>query len=93
VNKPPSPGFTLSDIQQFDDMRNGSSNPFGKCTESLTTLVPPGVKEKFTALAVMKSGGVSEYLREIVMREILGEFELTRLQSQPRRGRAGMSDE
>lgn len=69
-------------------MRNGgllsrpaASNAFGKCTEPLSTLVPAEIKEKFTALAVMKSGGVSEYLRDLVMREVLGEFQLVKLQA------------
>ncbi len=59
--------------------RSGESNPFGKCSEELKTVVPPEIKERFVALAVIKAGGQSEYLRELVMREVLGEFEIMRL--------------
>lgn len=59
--------------------RSGESNPFGKCTEAVKTLLPPEIKERFVALAVIKAGGESEYLREIIMEKVVGEFELMRL--------------
>lgn len=73
--------------------RSGESNPFGKCTESLSTLVPEQIKERFTALAVMKAGGASEYLRELVMREVIGEFELMRIKATRAKGTLGMAEE
>lgn len=58
--------------------RSGNSCPLGKCTEPLKTLVPVEIKERFLAIAKFK-GGESEYLRELVMRDVLGSFELVRL--------------
>jgi hypothetical protein len=61
--------------------RSGQSNPFGKCTEQVKTWLPPVIKEKFLALAIIKAGGESEYLRQIVMEKVCGEFELMRLRN------------
>jgi hypothetical protein len=84
-------GRALDDVPAFS--RSGSSNPLGKCTAQLSCLVPEEVKERFTALAVMKSGGVSEYLRDIVMREVMGEFELMRLKANGRSVRSAIAEE
>ena len=69
----------MSDDPLFS--RSGHSNELGKCTAQLSTLVPDEIKERFTALAVIKAGGTSEYLRDLVMREVFGEFEMTRMKA------------
>jgi len=52
--------------------RAGSSNPFGKCTEEIKTLVPYEVKEGFARLANDNGMTPSEFMRELVMVRVLG---------------------
>ena len=52
--------------------RSGTSNPFGKCTEEVKTLVPFEIKEGFARLAHEHGVSPSEYLREIVMVNVVG---------------------
>lgn len=73
--------------------RSGTSSPFGKCDEPLQTWVPLEIKEKFTALALMKAGSSSEYLRDIVMEKVVGEYELIRLRATREKGSSGNSAE
>ena len=64
------------DIPAFS--RNGETLPEGKSSTELKTWIPEIVAEDFTALAVMKGKRPSEYLREVVMRHLYGEFETAR---------------
>lgn len=66
--------------------RSGESSPFGKCDEPLQTWVPAEIKEKFIALAVIKGGSGSEYLRDMVIREVVGEFERVRIKATRTKG-------
>lgn len=52
--------------------RSGSSCSFGKCTDELKTMVPEEVKAQFTALAVINSTTVSEYLRDLCIAHVYG---------------------
>jgi hypothetical protein len=52
--------------------RSGTSNHFGKCTEELKTLLPFEIKEGFARIAHEHGMSPSEYLREIVMLNVLG---------------------
>lgn len=52
--------------------RSGISNPFGKCTEELKTLLPFEIKEGFARIAHEHGVSPSEYLREIVMVNVIG---------------------
>lgn len=52
--------------------RSGTSNPFGKCTEEIKTLVPFEVKEGFARIAHEHGVSPSEYLREMVMVNVIG---------------------
>lgn len=52
--------------------RSGTSNPFGKCTEEVKTLVPFEIKEGFARIAHEHGVSPSEYLREIVMVNVIG---------------------
>lgn len=52
--------------------RSGTSNPFGKCTEEVKTLVSFEIKEGFSRLAHEHGVSPSEYLREIVMVNVIG---------------------
>lgn len=52
--------------------RSGTSNPFGKCTEELKTLVPFEIKEGFARIAHEHGVSPSEYLREVVMVNVIG---------------------
>ena len=54
------------------ESRSGTSNPFGKCTEEVKTLVPFEIKEGFARLAHEHGVSPSEYLREIVMVNVVG---------------------
>lgn len=65
----------MTDENTTDDplaSRSGVSNPFGKCTEELKTLIPFEIKEGFARLAHEHGVSPSEYLREIVMVTVIG---------------------
>lgn len=59
--------------------RSGSSNPFGKCTEEVKTLVPYEIKEAVARLANEHGMTPSEFLREIVMIRVLGVDDVRRI--------------
>lgn len=59
--------------------RSGETSPLGKATEELKTLVAESVKEHFCAVAVMHGKTASEYLRDVVMGHLYGEFQLARM--------------
>jgi hypothetical protein len=65
--------------------RTGNSSGFGKCTEELKTHVPEDVKEKFAALAVLNRQNSSEYLRDIILAHIFGEFHVVSLRANSQR--------
>ena len=79
------------DVPAFS--RSGQSDPDGKLTANVSTLVPEELKEKFSALAVMKGVGLSEYLRYLIAREVYGEFGLMRLRANGRSGHSGNGHE
>lgn len=79
------------DVPAFS--RPKEPDPLGKCTANVSTLVPEEMAEQFTALAVMKMGGVSAYLRYMIAREIHGEFGLMRLRANGRNGHSGSREE
>lgn len=67
---------STSSMEDNDDIplasRSGTSNPFGKCTEELKTLLPFEIKEGFTRIAHEHGVSPSEYLRELVMVHVIG---------------------
>ncbi|HEX7115388.1 MAG TPA: hypothetical protein VF193_09660 [Steroidobacter sp.] len=75
--------------------RNGSSNPLGKCSEELKTLVPPDVKEDFIAWANLQGQTASEALRDLVIETMRGRMFMLRLMVQRSRGQgmAGIRQE
>ena len=60
--------------------RSAESSPFSKCTEELKTHVPEEVKEQFAALAVLNGKTSSEYLRDVVILHLYGQFSMTSMQ-------------
>jgi hypothetical protein len=60
--------------------RSGVSNELGKCTEEAKTLLPEEVKEKLTALAVLKNQTLSEYLRDMCVVHVYGHLYVARVQ-------------
>ena len=75
--KPPPPLFS----------RSGNSNPFGKCTEEVKTLLPPEAKEALAALAVVAGQSTSEYVRDRLMEHVYGKLHMMRLLGQPHSGK------
>ena len=61
--------------------RSSSSSGHGKCTEELKTHVPEDLKEKFVALAVLNGQSGGEYLRDIVIAHIYGQFHVVSLRA------------
>lgn len=73
--------------------RSGTSNPFGKCTEEVKTLVPFDIKEDFSRLAHEHGLTPSEFLRELVMVRVLGVDRVRRIYEQRLNGIAGIGQE
>lgn len=59
---------------------------FGKCTEELKTHVSEEVKEKFAALACLSGETSSEYLRDLVLSHVYGQFHIISLRSKKNKG-------
>lgn len=59
-----------------DEMaRPSSTNPLGKLTDRIDVPVPPELKERVAALAIVHGyGSSSEYVRELLMRHVYGEL-------------------
>lgn len=52
--------------------RSGTSNPFGKCTEKVQTLLPEEIKEGLRRKAFDMGVSEQEYLRELITVDVLG---------------------
>lgn len=61
--------------------RSGNSNPLGKNTAEIKVLVPEDLREKIGALAVLRNTNVSEYVRELLMAHVYGQFEVIKMKS------------
>lgn len=53
--------------------RTGKSNPLGKCTEDVKTLVPEEAKNSLNALAFLNSQTLSEYVRDVLIAHVYGQ--------------------
>jgi len=52
--------------------RTTRTNPFGKCTETAKTMLPPEIKEGVRRKAFDMGVSEQEYLRELIMVDVLG---------------------
>lgn len=62
-------------MENDDDImesRSGTSNPFGKCTELAKTMLPFEIKEGLARKAHEAGMGEQEYLRELIMVDVIG---------------------
>ena len=75
--------------------RSSSSNPLGKCSAELKTLVPDEIRDEFAAVAKLNGQTVSELLRDIVIKEMRGSiFVLQQIVQRGRQnGMAGIGQE
>lgn len=73
--------------------RPAQSSPLGKREHELKTLVDEPTRDAVAALACLAGMTVSEYLRELVCRDVYGSLELARLQTGRARGTAGNGTE
>ncbi len=64
--------------------RSGGTNPLGKNSEEVKTLVPPELKERLQALSTIAGINLSEYVREILLGHVYGQFSLLQMKSQGR---------
>lgn len=62
--------------------RSGTSNPFGKCTETAKTMLPPEIKEGMRRKAFDMGVSEQEYLRELIMVDVLGVDMVIKLHEQ-----------
>lgn len=70
----------MSDFDEFGPMesRPRDSNPAGKCTERLETLLPPETYDAITAQASLHRMSKSEYVRSVMERHLFGVMDWTR---------------
>lgn len=64
--------------------RSGATNPLGKNSEEVKTLVPAELKERLQALATIGGINLSEYTRNVLMSHVYGEFSMLQMKSQGR---------
>lgn len=74
-------------------MRTGQSEPLGKCTEELKTLVPEDLHDDIVALSRLAGVSKSEYLRMIVNLHVNGHLSNLRLQLNQNNAMAGKGQE
>ena len=65
--------------------RPSGSNPLGPCDARMETTVPDEIAEEFIAVARMNGKTKAEWLRDLIIKSVRGEFEWMRL-------RAGLVD-
>ncbi len=53
--------------------RSGNSNPLGKCTESIKTIMPEEAKNSLNALAFLSGQTLSEYVRDVLIAHVYGQ--------------------
>jgi len=58
--------------------RPANSSPLGKCTERLTTDVPPEIKDDFVTYANLHGMTTSELLRDVVIELMRGRMFMLR---------------
>lgn len=73
--------------------RSGGTNPLGKNSEEVKTLVPQELKERLQALATLTGVNLSEYIREVLMGHIYGQFSLQLQMKSQGRNREGKGNE
>lgn len=61
-------------------MRTGQTEPLGKCTEELKTLVPEDLHDDIVALSRLAGVSKSEYIRMILNLHVNGHLSTLRLQ-------------
>ena len=62
--------------------RSGQSNPLGKCTETAKTMLPPEIKEGLRRKSFDMGVSEQEYLRELIMVDVLGVDMVLKLHEQ-----------
>lgn len=65
--------------------RSGDTNPLGKNSEEVKTLVPQELKDRLQALATVGGVNLSEYVREVLLAHVYGQFSRLQMKSQGRK--------
>jgi hypothetical protein len=73
--------------------RSGESNPFGKNTEEVRSLLDERTKDALTALAFASSMSLSEYIRFLLLSHVHGAAQMLRIAARPISGSAGNESE
>ncbi len=71
----------MSDVIPLSS-RSGTSNPLGKCTETAKTMLPIEIKEGMRRKAFDMGVSEQEYLRELIMVDVLGVDMVLKLHEQ-----------
>lgn len=72
--------FKLIDTEEDPRFsRSGQSYPWGKLTAEVRVMLTEEHKEQLTGLAVLHGVSSSEYVRDLVVRHLLGELEVLRI--------------
>lgn len=61
--------------------RPPASSPLGPCDVRMETTVPEEIAEEFVAVARLMGKTKSEYLRDLIIKSVRGEFEWMRLRA------------
>jgi hypothetical protein len=72
--------------------RSGDTNPLGKNSAEVKTLVPEELKERLQAMSTIAGVNLSEFVREILTDYIYGHFAALQMKSQGR-NREGIRQE
>lgn len=62
--------------------RSGTSNPLGKNSAEIKVLVPDELRLRLQTLATLRSMNTSEYVRDVLMVHVYGQFEVLRMKSE-----------
>lgn len=74
-------------------MARSASHPLGPCDCVVKTLLPECVNEKLVAVAVMHGLATGEYVRNLIIRDLLGSVAMMRMAASGETGRPGIGTE
>ncbi|MDN5880957.1 MAG: hypothetical protein L0H37_01165 [Nitrosospira sp.] len=69
--------------------RSPTPHPLGKCDAEVKVALPEQVRDKVCAMAALDGQTTSEYLRDVICKQLFGEWNMLQmLRRQNRNGRA-----